>query len=329
MSSNALVSVIIPAYNAEKFIGRALDSVIKQTWPAVEIIIIDDGSSDNTAAVCREYMNSHDHIRYIRKQNGGVSSARNEGIKAASGCYICFLDSDDTYEPDFIRTLVNKVTQDDRDFAYCLFRKIHSGGHITQSVCYDNTDTVITDFLNFDYFDICCLMLKKEFLDKNNLFFDSSMVVGEDVLFILECLNKGAFSYIKEYLYNYIYHSESLMNKKWKKADYISDLDAWKKILSYIAETYNKPDQLSVFSKVRAKVLSLQIQFMWNMLATGLYPDLKSYIKDFSYHKSDFSLIRKPGKNKFRLNIVLSGNIFVWRIARKLLTKKKNIIPAG
>lgn len=55
------------------------------------------------------------------------------------------------------------------------------------------------------------------------------MVVGEDVLFILECLNKGTFSYIKEYLYNYIYHSESLMNKKWKKADYISDLDAWKK----------------------------------------------------------------------------------------------------
>ncbi|TFQ19176.1 glycosyltransferase family 2 protein, partial [Escherichia coli] len=115
MSSNALVSVIIPAYNAEKFIGRALDSVIKQTWPSVEIVIIDDGSSDNTAAVCREYMSSHDHIRYIRKQNGGVSSARNEGIKAASGCYICFLDSDDTYEPDFIRTLVSKVTQDDRD----------------------------------------------------------------------------------------------------------------------------------------------------------------------------------------------------------------------
>ncbi len=68
---------------------------------------------------------------------------------------------------------------------------------------------------------------------------------------------------------------------------------------------------------------------MWNMLATGLYPDLKSYIKDFSYHKSDFALIRKSGKNKFRLNIVLSGNVFVWRIARKLLTKKKNIIPAG
>lgn len=329
MSSNALVSVIIPAYNAERFIGRSLDSVIKQTYPAVEIIIIDDGSSDNTASVCRGYMDRHEHIRYIRKQNGGVSSARNEGIKAASGYYICFLDSDDTYEPDFISILVNKITQDNRDFAYCLFRKIHFDNHTTQSVCYDNTDTVITDFLNFDYFDICCLMLKKEFLDKNNIIFDSSMVVGEDVLFILKCLNKGSFSYIKEYLYNYIYHSESLMNKKWKKEDYISDLDAWEKILSYIAETYNKPDKSSVFSKVRAKVLSLQIQFMWNMLATGLYSDLKSYIKDFSYHKSDFTLIKKPGKNKFRLNIILSGNTFVWRIVRKTLTKKKNIIPAG
>ena len=96
------------------------------------------------------------------------------------------------------------------------------------------------------------------------------MVVGEDVLFILECLNKGAFSYIKEYLYNYIYHSESLMNKNGRRR--ITSV-TWmpEKILSYIAETYNKPDKSSVFSKVRAKVLSLQIQFMWNMLATGLY----------------------------------------------------------
>lgn len=327
MSSNALVSVIIPAYNAEKFIGRSLDSVIKQTYPAIEIIIIDDGSSDNTATICRDYMNRYEYIRYIRKQNGGVSSARNEGINAASGFYICFLDSDDTYEPDFISTLTSKIAQDNRDFAYCLFRKIHSDSHITQSVCYDSTDTVITDFLNFDYFDICCLMLKKSFIEEQNIFFDTSMVVGEDVLFILECLNKGSFSYIRDYLYNYIYHNESLMNKKWKKEDYISDLDAWKKILSYIGDTYNKPDKTLVFNKIRAKILSLQIQFMWNMLATGLYPDLKSYIKDFSYHKSDFALIKKPGKNKFRLSIILSGNVFVWRAARKILTKKKNIIP--
>ncbi|MBW5406952.1 glycosyltransferase family 2 protein [Morganella morganii] len=327
MDSNALVSVIIPAYNAEKFIGRSLDSVIKQTYPAVEIIIIDDGSSDNTATVCRDYMSRYEHIRYIRKQNGGVSSARNEGINAASGVCICFLDSDDTYEPDFISTLTSKIAQDNRDFAYCLFRKIHSDSHITQSVCYDNTDTVITDFLNFDYFDICCLMLKKAFIEEQNIRFDSSMVVGEDVLFILECLNKGSFSYIKEYLYNYIYHNESLMNKKWKKEDYISDLDAWKKILSYIGDTYEKPDKSFVFNKIRAKILSLRIQFMWNMLATGLYVDLKSYIKDFSYHKSDFALIKKLGKNKFRLAIILSGNVFVWRMARKILTKKKNVIP--
>ena len=93
-------SIIIPAYNAEKFIARAIDSALQQTWPAHEIIVIDDGSSDATAEIVARY---GDRVRYQRQDNAGVSAARNTGAQLASGDWLAFLDADDWYYPDRIK----------------------------------------------------------------------------------------------------------------------------------------------------------------------------------------------------------------------------------
>ncbi|MFZ1810373.1 MAG: glycosyltransferase family 2 protein, partial [Candidatus Nitrotoga sp.] len=90
-------SVIIPAYNAAGTLARALDSVLTQTWAAFEVIVIDDGSIDNTAAVAASY---GEKIRYLRQNNAGVSAARNHGARIASGDWLAFLDADDWYYPD-------------------------------------------------------------------------------------------------------------------------------------------------------------------------------------------------------------------------------------
>ena len=95
-----LVSVIIPAYNIEDYIGRCLDSIISQTYKNLEIIVVDDGSRDRTGEILDNYAKKDRRIKVIHKENGGVSSARNKGIEVAEGDYIGFIDGDDLIEPE-------------------------------------------------------------------------------------------------------------------------------------------------------------------------------------------------------------------------------------
>ena len=114
-----LVSVIIPAYNIEDYIGRCLDSVLSQTYKNLEILVVDDGSSDCTGEILDDYEKKDQRIRVIHKENGGVSSARNIGIEAATGDYIGFVDGDDLMEPEMYKTLVNLLKEENADIAHC------------------------------------------------------------------------------------------------------------------------------------------------------------------------------------------------------------------
>lgn len=104
-----LVSVIIPAYNIEDYIGRCLDSVLSQTYKNLEIIVIDDGSSDRTGEILDDYEKKNHRMKVIHKENGGVSSARNIGIDRANGDYIGFVDGDDRVNPKLFETLVKLI----------------------------------------------------------------------------------------------------------------------------------------------------------------------------------------------------------------------------
>ncbi len=101
------ISVVVPAYNAERFLTRAVDSIRRQTMKNIEILLVDDGSTDGTAALCRSLAAEDSRIRVLTRQNGGAAAARNTGIRAASGQYVCFVDADDYIEPDFCENLLD------------------------------------------------------------------------------------------------------------------------------------------------------------------------------------------------------------------------------
>ena len=100
-----LISVIVPVYNVEKYLNKCLDSIISQTYTNLEIILIDDGSTDNCGKICDEYASKDKRIKVIHKENAGVSSARNYGIQCATGDWIMFVDSDDWIEFDAINSI--------------------------------------------------------------------------------------------------------------------------------------------------------------------------------------------------------------------------------
>ena len=122
-----LISVIIPVYNMEKYLKRCLDSVLKQTYSNLEIIVVDDGSIDNSGKICDEYSKKDNRIKVIHKENGGISDVRNVGIENATGDYIGFVDSDDYIAEDMFETLYNLSEENSADISIVSFYEMYNG----------------------------------------------------------------------------------------------------------------------------------------------------------------------------------------------------------
>ena len=120
--SNPLISVIVPVYNVEKYLPACIDSILNQTYRELEIILVDDGATDNSGSICDYYATKYNHIRTIHRNNGGLSAARNTGIDVASGEYIAFVDSDDLISPVFFETLLLLATENQADIASVEFK---------------------------------------------------------------------------------------------------------------------------------------------------------------------------------------------------------------
>lgn len=124
---NDLISVIIPVYNVEKYLRECVDSVLSQTYSNLEILLIDDGSTDSSGEICDEYATRDGQIRVIHQKNGGLSAARNAGLDAASGQYICFIDSDDFVAPHFLEVLYRALQEEKAQVSACVYRRFQDG----------------------------------------------------------------------------------------------------------------------------------------------------------------------------------------------------------
>lgn len=119
-----LVSVIIPVYNVEQYLEKSVMSIVQQTYPYLEIILVDDGSTDRSAEICRELAQKNDQIRVVHKENGGLSSARNAGMKVATGEYIVFLDSDDYVDEDYVAYMYALIKEYNVKLSACDLYKV-------------------------------------------------------------------------------------------------------------------------------------------------------------------------------------------------------------
>ena len=123
MECNPLISIIIPVYNVEKYLSECIESVINQTYKNLEIILVNDGSTDSCPQICEEYAAKDNRIKVIHKKNGGLSDARNIGLKQATGALISFVDSDDLLSLDFCQRLLDALIESDADIVECDFVK--------------------------------------------------------------------------------------------------------------------------------------------------------------------------------------------------------------
>ncbi len=209
------VSVIIPAYNSEKYISRCLDSVLGQTMKDIEIIVVNDGSTDKTLDILKGYKAENPEIiKIIDQQNQGQSNSRNNGIRVTEGEYIAFVDSDDYIEPNMLEVLFEKAEKSNAEVVVgdtnCVYPNksviIKSGVDFESQ----NLNTEQKKALLFMYPVVWNKIYKKSFLIENELFFESGMWF-EDVLFINKMVSViKSISFVEDVIYNYIQHPNSI-----------------------------------------------------------------------------------------------------------------------
>lgn len=138
------VSVVVPCYQVEKYLAKCVDSILNQTFEDYEIILVDDGSTDATVRICDMYAEAHSNIKVVHKTNGGLSDARNVGIRHAKGTHICFIDSDDFIHPDYLKTMYQIAVEESADVVVCAYEKVYETDEPTQKTVQPTETTVFS-----------------------------------------------------------------------------------------------------------------------------------------------------------------------------------------
>lgn len=317
-----LVSIIIPCYNAEKYIIRALDSISNQTFKNLEVICIDDGSKDNTIQVIREYMKQDKiNIKLVSTENRGVSSARNTGIEMAAGKYVMFLDADDVYEDILVEYLITLVEKKNVDTAYtywCSKREnmnnekfeIKSTNQLDMMRHFMYRKTPVS-FVNFIY--------RKSILEDYHIRFEKEIRYGEDNLFFWKYLcHIESGSYIDAPMYWYFQNEASaLHNPSW---DITQAVAAIEKAEAYMEKnSFQYVDEFKEYMPARTK-FSIAKEFA----KYGQKENFYKFYEQYNLKKDAKRLINKNGiiLTSCALLLKFSPNVF-YRVINVMLSRKE------
>lgn len=222
---NIKISIIVPVYNAEQFLFRCVDSILSQTERCLELILVDDGSKDNSGAICDEYAKRDNRVKVIHQKNAGVSAARNNGISAAAGEYIGFVDSDDWIEPDMFERLLLEARKTGADVVMCDATTVYDDGRTQADTITQLSENRILQKCDFPPSLLLemagsawrCIYKNDRYSDKLRkypLTFPLGVKFSEDRIFNLYAFGQAnQIAYIRESFYNRYMNTESAVHR--------------------------------------------------------------------------------------------------------------------
>ncbi|CCX88014.1 uncharacterized protein BN724_01770 [Clostridium sp. CAG:590] len=271
-----LVSIIVPVYNVEKYLEKCLDSLENQTYARLEIILVDDGSTDISGDICDSYAQKYENIKVYHKQNGGVSSARNLGLDMMSDDgYVMFVDPDDYVECDFVDAMIKEIIDVNNGLIVCKWININEFGEVKSNLTKSEKKTY-TDQEKFlsvlNENDVCGFVWNKIFSKKiikeQQLRFDESVKLAEDLWFCIQYLSfVDCVVALEKSLYYYVHHSNSVCwNTQFNASLFDSQLYALKLIVDYISVDYSKAKELA-----RENLLSQSVYYWVRMYKSKIF----------------------------------------------------------
>lgn len=311
-----MISIIIPVYNSEKYLEECLNSVAAQSYNNFEVICIDDGSSDKSGQICKERAAKDDRFFYIYQENGGVSKARNTGIRAAKGDFICFVDSDDVIHKDFLLNLVD--LSKDSDLVICDYTRILEDlGDLKKIVKSYEAKAFIKQVINEEikHPNICMMLFRADVIKDNDLAFVVGCVRNEDAEFYLKYMSHiGNITWTDFKGYYYRDNESSAANTFNIKS--LTYIEAACRIKDYLVSVGIVDD--------KCKIMDASVQYFVYHLARQGNKELYDYVhRRYNVEKAMRNLIsfhRKSRRLVAILYLVLGRNSF-YKILSKFLSE--------
>lgn len=338
MKSNYTLSIIIPAYNAQASIASTINSVLNQSHSTIEVIIINDGSTDNTSLVCNELADNDPRITYKEIANSGPAHARNVGMELATGEYIGFVDADDTVENDFYSTMTAEINQHKPDVVMCGFN-LQTANSSTPVICnippYIALDSsMIKEHVISKYYkgsgdgveSLCNKLYRRDFLQANNFVIDETRVRAEDYWFNLYVYMKcDKFIFIDKAMYNYHVETTGSVMKSYRPGQFELFLETRDKLLELNINHFNFHN---IEDKLNFNLVYASLEYVNLMLTQKKFDDFETLVLSAKF-QSEVILSSIPNiPNYYRLILQalrVKPRIFALILAR-FLSKMRNII---
>ena len=275
---NELISIVVPVYNGEKYLTKCLDSLKKQSYKSLEIIIVNDGSVDNSELICKKYCENDSRFKYIFQKNSGVSSARNNGIKNANGLYIGFVDSDDWIEHDMYESLYELIKDTNADIAVNSIIFYNEGGIVNfqddnETITYSSCDAIKEMYKGTKF---AGQLWNK--LYKKNLFDDykipEDIFIYEDMVTVCKLFEKSKLiAYQGKHKYHYIYNGSSAMHAEFKTS-YLTIQKACDILLESAQDKYSDVIEYAQMTMIIADLSVAEKLYMADKLDSIKYKEL-------------------------------------------------------
>ncbi|MBQ7258131.1 MAG: glycosyltransferase family 2 protein [Abditibacteriota bacterium] len=302
-----LVSIIVPVYNSEKWIDRCVDSILAQTYTNWQLILIDDGSTDNTPAILDEFKEKDDRIVVFHIKNGGVANARNVGLSAATGEFITFCDSDDCYEPDYFEILINMHKETGAELVVSSFfidfpTKTKIKEALVLGLFKDNDiSNVILNFFDTYFQALWNKLFLTKVIKDNKIDFPLHFSICEDSCFILDyisCIN-SVFCGDKP-IYHYVQNNSSSLTKRYNKEAVDADRVVIKK-LNALADKYscNSDDFKTICENHFNKTMCKQVFSC--LISNESKAEKRKVFKIFRSNESAVSFAKKSKRFSYRI----------------------------
>ena len=293
-----VISIIVPVYNAQNSIDKCIRSIIEQTYKNIELILIDDGSTDDSLVICNKYAKTDKRIKIIHKENGGVSSARNIGLKNANGDYISFVDSDDYLDKKMYEVLLDNIEKNKSSIGICNVCLEDENGKMLydfnhDDFCFERSQYPANSYYYKSISGYACNKLYSRnviYLKKDRFIeFNSNITIAEDDLFNYEIFDNNTdinYSYINNKLYHYVLNPNSAINKKFnlKKLSYFEAIEKEINILckNGIENDFLKADY--IINSVKTKIIIEQLKIESNEKFNYICKLANNYKKEINYN---------------------------------------------
>lgn len=313
-----LVSVIVPIYNVEQYLKECCDSILSQTYPNIELVLVDDGSTDKSSTIASDIAKQDKRVVLINRENGGLSAARNTGISRATGKYILFVDSDDWIEPNCLELLCDNIEQYGADVSCCHAQYVDVHGIIRPSRAMSGVESlsaphILENALQVKDFrtSACCKLYNREFLERHQLRFQEG-IVNEDTLFSLQvaCVAQKV-SFVNEALFDIREREGSISRSSYKRlfVDMDTALNLAQQFIKQRGQYDDRIDKLYKARYLRSTLYNL-LQIAQRLRYAGYMSDYVTCMKETQY--KEYAAYSSFLPTKHRIMCALSFHPFIF-----------------